>query len=265
MPVLLFKKVALFLLIPFICIFAAPVGNPSQPVLQKMGIIDENPSWWSFRIGYLGDYVYNQSFRDEFKIQGVKTSLTDMQLWTQSGVITFNIRNRIDLYAILGSSRMQLDKEMTTQRNFAWGMGAKVILFHSGRLRGGVDVKYFQTHQKPLYFISDHFAYNVVSPYLLKYHEFQFAFGLSFRSKYCSPFVNATYLIAKIKPDPLIALVRLPTMDLNVDVPSKSVMGTKRWGLTVGVSLIDSRKATLAAEWRGFNQNSVSVTGELRF
>ena len=265
MPVLLFKKVALFLLFPFAFLFSAPIGNPAQPFLQKTGIVDERPSWWSFRIGYLGDYTYNQAFRDEFRIQGVKTTITEMQLWTQSGVITFNIRNRIDLYAILGSSRMQLDKEMTTQRNFAWGLGGKVILFHSGRIRGGVDVKYFHTNQKPLYFISEHLPYNVVSPFLLRYHEIQFAFGLSYRSTYFSPFVNATYLLAKIEPDPLIALVRLPMMDLEVDVSSKSVIGIKRWGMAAGVTLIDSRKATLAAEWRGFNQNSVSVTGELRF
>lgn len=265
MPVLRFKNTCLFFLLLYSWIFSAPIGNPAQPILQKTGIIDENPNWWSFRIGYLGDYIYNQTFRDEFKIQGVPTTITEMQLWTQSGVVTFNIRNRIDLYTIVGSSRMQLDKEMTSQRNFAWGLGGKIVLFHSGKFRGAVDVKYFRTNQKPLFFISDHLPYNVVSPYLLKYQEIQLAFGISYRTQHVSPYVNVSYLVSKIEPDPLIALVRLPTMDLEVDISSKSVIGTRHWGVAAGLTLIDSRKATLAVEWRGINQNSISMTGELRF
>ena len=52
---------------------------------------------------------------------------------------------------------------------------------------------------------------------------------------------------------------------MNVDVVSKSVIGTRRWGLALGATLIDSRKATLAVEWRAFNQNSIDVSGEVRF
>jgi hypothetical protein len=89
--------------------------------------------------------------------------------------------------------------------------------------------------------------------------------GIAYRTQYLSPYINATYLISKLEPQPLIALVRLPTLDFNVDVASKSVIGSRRWGIALGTTLVDNRKASLAVEWRAFNQNSVDVTGEVRF
>ena len=150
-------------------------------------------------------------------------------------------------------------------QQLCWGFGGKLIILHEGRFRAGVDLKYFQTDQSPRYFLCDDIPYNVVSDFHFNYHEIQAAVGVSYRTKYISPYANATYLIAKIEPEPLIALVRVPAYDMNVDVVSKSVIGTRRWGLALGATLIDSRKATLAVEWRAFNQNSIDVSGEVRF
>src|SRR3989344_4909615 len=81
-------KWALFFLIPRLFLQATLVGNPGQPGLQNAGIIRESPSEWSFRLSYFGDYVYSESFHDEFKIRDCVQTSSKIQLWTQAGMLT---------------------------------------------------------------------------------------------------------------------------------------------------------------------------------
>ena len=245
--------------------FSTLVGNPAQPSLQTTGIIQEMPAWWSFRISYFGDYVYKQRFHDEFQIDGCTSSASRLKLWTQAGMLTFNVKDRLDLYGIFGGQRLQIDEEVLTKQQFAWGVGGKIVFYHAGRLRAGCDIKYFQSDQTPRFFQCEDFAYNIVNDFRYNYNEFQTALGLSYRTKYCSPYANASYLIAKLKPSAADVRVRLPMMNMNVDVGTKSITTTNRFGLALGATIIDHRKATLAIEWRTFNQNSIDVSGELRF
>lgn len=241
------------------------IGNPGQPSIQSTGIIRDTSSWWDFRLAYYSDYVYSQHFNDEFAIGGCIGTPSHLKLWTQAGMLTFNIKNRIDLYGIVGGMRLQIDEEVITKQQLAWGVGGKVIFLHEGRFRAGCDIKYFQSDQTPSFFECENLAYNVVSDFHFNYSEIQAALGLSYRTKYFSPYANASYLIAKLDPKPAIATVRLPMMNMDVDVISKSVTASTRFGLAIGATIIDQRKATLNIEWRAFNQNSVDVSGELRF
>lgn len=254
----------LWLLFPFSFLGAMVVGNPAQSALQTKGLFSPY-SHWSFRLAYVGDFVYEQKFREEIKIEDCIEVPTFLQLRTSAALFTFNWNNRVDIYGLLGASRMQLDKEIFTKQQFAWGCGGKVSLFHYGRFRIGADVKYFESDQKPIFFACDDFAYNIASPFSLKYKEFQGALGMSYRFRYLSPYIHGTYLFAKIKPKPKSVAVRLPMVDAVVDAPSKSAIGDLRWGLALGATIIDQRKATLTLEWRAFNQNSVDVNGEVRF
>lgn len=241
------------------------IGNPSQPVMQKYGIICSCPSWWSFRVTYFEDYVYRQRFKDEFKDSELGHSKTFSKLTTEAGQITLNLWNRLDLYGILGGSKIQLDNEVYTSRQFAWGTGLKCVIFHSGKLRIGADLKYFETDQKPLYFVSDGLPFNVLSSFTLQYSEIQGALGMSYRAGPLIPYIYATYLITKIDPLPPTVSVLFPFMNLEADMVMKSVVGQRRWGMAVGATLVDCKKGSLAVESRFFNQNSIDVNVEVRF
>jgi len=244
------------------------IGNPGQPVIQRYGVVRSAPSWWSFRAGYLSDYIYRAKFQDEFKFANTATSSSYIKLSTDAALITLNFKNVVDFYGIAGSARLQLDHEVYTNREFAWGFGGKFIFFRAGALRVGADFKYFETSQKPLYFVSDGFAYNIESDFHLQYSEIQAAIGMSYRIPLLSPYIQVTYLISKLEPHPYIAAVRLPQAnfgDTPVDIISKSVIGQKRWGLAVGATIISAGKSSLTLESRMFNQNAVDLTGEIRF
>lgn len=241
------------------------VGNPGDASLMEASILNLRPSWWSFRVGYLDDWIYRQNFRDEFPVQGTPITQTNMKLSTYAGLLTFNLKDRLDLYGLIGSSRLQIDQEIFTKRALGWGVGLKLTILRSQNFFLGTDFKYFETRQKPKFFVVDGLPYNIVSNYRLNYQEIQAAVGMSYRAWIFAPYINATYLIAKIEPEPPILLVRLPDVNEKVDVESKSIITNERWGMALGLSLVDCQKATLSVEWRCINQYALNVNGEIRF
>ncbi len=258
-------RLFVFVFCLYVKAYSTLIGNPAQPTLQNSGLIKECPSFWSFRASYYGDYVYDQEFHEEFVIDGNLSTQSNIKLWTQAGMLTLNLRSRIDLYGILGGVRLRIDDEVLTKQQLAWGFGGKVVILHVGRFRVGCDFKYFQSDQKPNFFQSENLAYNTTDNFYFDYQEIQAALGVAFRTKYFSPYANASYLISKITPKPAQIGVRLPMMNLEVDVIAKSVTGSNHWGLCIGTTIIDQSKATIAIEWRAFNQNSIDVCGEFRF
>jgi hypothetical protein len=245
-------------------IFAMLVGNPAEPALMDKGIIFK-PRVMSFRLGYTDDWVYKQRFQDEFTLQGERHTRTFSELSTYAGIATINFVKRLDIYAMMGSSRMQIDDEIFTKRAFAWSVGSKLVFLKSKNFYFGLDAKYFQTDQKPKYFVIDGEPFNIVTNYKAKYQEIQAALGMAYRTSMFSPYINGTYILTHIEPDPAVILVRFPDSDELVDLELKSVIGKKHWGMALGLTLIDISKATLALEWRVFNQNAVNVNGEIRF
>lgn len=255
----------IWFLLPVFHLSAMLIGNPAQPGLQKKGILNSCPSWWSFRLSYFEDYVYRQRFQDEFKTPEFARSKTISKFSTDAGQITLNFLNRLDLYAIVGGSKIKLDQEVFSSRRFAWGTGLKLVIFHGGRLWIGTDIKYFETDQRPIYFISDNLPFNIRSHFILQYSETQASLGAAFKTGPLVPYIYATYLITKISPQPPTVFVRLPFMNLDADVVMKSVIGQRRFGMALGATLVDCRRGTLALEGRFFNQNSIDVNVEVRF
>lgn len=242
------------------------IGNPGQPVIQKYGIVQSSPSWWNLRAAYLSDFVYRAKFKND--LPEITANSSYIQLSTDAALITFNIKNIFDFYGIFGSSKLQLDHEIYTTPVFAWGVGAKCILFRKGSFQIGADLKYFETDQKPLYFVGDGLAYNVESDFRLRYSEVQSALGISYRTPLLSPYIQVSYLIANLEPHPYVATVRMPQAEFRntpVDIDAESVDGQRRWGLAVGMTIISSCKGSLTLESRVLNQNAVNMTGEIRF
>lgn len=244
--------------------FAMLCGNPAEPCFVDKGIW-LHPSCVSLRVGYLDDWVYLQRFQDEFELEGVSQTQTYLKLSTYAGIATLNIANRLDLYGIAGSSRMQLDKEIFTKRAFSWALGTKFIIVKHHNFFLGGDIKYFETNQKPKYFVVEDLPYNITSNYRLNYQQMQASIGCCYRAWIFAPYINGTYILTRIDPKPQVVLVRLPDVNELADIESGSITCHKRWGMALGLTLLDSNKASLSFEWRTLNQNAVDINGEIRF
>jgi hypothetical protein len=242
------------------------IGNPGQPAIVTEGVILAPNPWCSLRVSCIEDYVYYQKFRDEFELDASEPTSTFANLGTQAGIVTVNIKNRLDFYAILGTAKLNLNREVEARPEFAWGIGGKLIVFKAEHFIVGIDGKYFQSNSNPTFLLAEGMSFNLANPLTFKYTEIQASVGISYRSSIIIPYINATYLISRIEPYPLTCLVIWP-MDGStlIDVPCNSVTAQKRWGLALGATLLDKEKATLAIETRMFNQNGVNATLELRF
>lgn len=241
------------------------VGNPAQPGLLKKSIVRENPSWCSFRVGYLDDWVYKQQYLEKYPAPETIPNQTDVKLSTYAALLTLNFKNQIDFYGIVGSSRIQLDQEIFTKRALGWGVGGKLILYKHQNFFVGTDVKYFRTDQKPRYLVFEGRPYNIVSDFRLRYEEIQAAFGISYRFWIFAPYINATYIDSEIEPLPAIFFVRLPEENVITDMETGAIASKKKWGMALGFTLVDCKKMSLSFEWRAFNQNAIDVNGEIRF
>src|SRR5579872_3206355 len=150
-----------FLVFPFFSLSAILVGNPGQPGLLHEGMF--YTSWWSFRVTYFDDYIYQERFRDEFKIDDIPRSKSNMKLSTFAAQGILNFKDRIDIYGIIGSSKIKIDEEIFSKRRLCGGLGTRVVILHEGNFYFGADFKYFESDQKPAFFVVDGLAYDIES------------------------------------------------------------------------------------------------------
>jgi len=240
-------------------------GNPSQPAMQTEGIILGESNKFSFRIGYLSDTVYHQPYTDEFPLLGTNQILSDMKLSTDGATLTLNFKNRLDMNVLIGQSQTKIDREVCTEPQFSWGIGSKYVLYTNNTIAVGIDFKYFQSKQNPAYFVSEGYAYKVLSDYTLFYREIEAAFGFSYLMNFLSPYIYATALYSKIQPSPLAVIIRLPFSNISVGTTSRSITTQEIWGVAIGATISGGKSSSLTLEARFFNQNAVSVSGEIRF
>ncbi len=255
------RRLILFLATPLYALFS---GNPGSPGLYKEGLYSGDLRF-SVRTGAFFDFMLRQRYRDEFKLESLPSTPSFAKMRTEGGILTVNFLNKLDLYTLLAASRLELDEEIYTKIEFGWGVGGTLVIYHGGHLRIGLDSKYYETNQKPRFFLSEDYAYNILSEYRLKYSEILTSLGATYQVGPIVPYANLTYLYSKIDPTPYVVAVQLPFYDDSIDVLSKSVVAKKRWGLALGGTLLANRRATLTIESRLFNQNGINLSGQLRF
>jgi hypothetical protein len=105
----------------------------------------------------------------------------------------------------------------------------------------------------------------LLTPFALRYEEWQGAFLVAYASHFISPYIGFSYLFATLTPDPDMGLLRIPGMEDLVDFHSRAGENRHKWGLVLGASLFAKEKAALNLESRLFGQNAYSISGEVRF
>lgn len=259
------RKLLLAFLLPALPCFALFVGNPADPSLYSKGYF-LGRTLFSLRLGAYGDTMLRQKFKDEFPIPGISSSPSYLSLLSSGGSLALNYNRRFDLYTLLGSSRSQVDHEIYSRRTFSWGVGAKWAFLVSRCFRMGLNAQYFQSEQRPAYFLGNGAPYNVAAPYTLTISDLQGAFGFTYKIGFLSPYINATYFYTKIEPNPLRAVIQDPfDPSTTLDADSKSVVSNRRFGMTLGATILSAHCANVNIEARMLNQNGVSLSGELRF
>lgn len=242
------------------------IGNPGQPALDTKSLFLPDYKKVSMRVGYIDDYVYSQHFTNAFSTVPSNEKPAVGKLSTNTAQVTLNFIEKVDLYGIIGSAQLQLDEEVYFQRQLAWGLGVKWVVYTLDKFRIGADFKYFETTQKPLFLVSSGLPLDIATSDLqLCYSEYQVALGFSYVSEWLCPYIAGTYLSSDTDPKPSRFLVHVPGLQTLMDAEIPSHLNKSSWGAAVGATLLMGSKGTLAVESRFMNQNAISATLELRF
>lgn len=247
-------------------LFAAPVGNPSAPQLIEEGFFISRDSWVDLRAGYEGDFVSDGRLKQYKHGSGRVDSFAQD---TNAGTVTLNILDRLDLYALFGSSRVRSEwrfntggganiADLETLYNFLWGLGARGILFEWGAAALGLGGRYEHANYSNVW-LTINGSSTPANGTHLKWREWQIDLDLSYKIDIFTPYIGVKYSSAKSNVG-----------TFGVPIASDG-SGTNQFenrtpvGVFIGCTLSTGKYFMLNVEGRLVDEEAVTISGDVRF
>jgi major outer membrane protein len=246
-------------------LFGAPVGNTSAPQILEDGFFISRNSWVDVRAGYEGDFVTNGRMeqQDSGRIDCYKQ-------YTNSGTVTLNLLDRIDLYGVFGSSSTNADWRFTdlensvhrieiqTDRNFLWAAGGRAIFFEWGCACLGLGGRYSWAKYDPEWVTND--GANAPSGNgEVRWNQWQINLDISYKIELFTPYIGAKYSSAQT------ILNGFPIPISSSGSGSNTFKNTTPVGLYLGCTLSTGRYFMLNLEARLIDEEAITVSGDFRF
>ncbi len=245
---------------------ASPVGNPAFPQIIEKGFLIPADYWLDIRAGYEGDFVSDERLKQETEGSGRVDSYTQN---TNSGTVTFNIVDRLDIYGVFGSSRMEADWRFSTagalvraqiqsKYRFLWGAGARAILYEWGQAILGVGGRYSSSMPKPSWMTINGTPVSV-SGGQVRWNEWQVDLSLAYKIELFTPYVGIKYAKASTQ------LKGFGVPIANKGTGSLHMTSRTPVGVQVGCTLSTSRYFMFNVEGRLIDEEAVTISGDMRF
>jgi hypothetical protein len=258
------KKFSLVLL--SIALNAAPVGNPKAPQLIQEGFLIPCDSWVDARAGYEGDFVGDGRLKQT--VEGSRRVDT-FQQYTNSGTVTINILDRLDLYGVFGSSRSCADWRFTsagtvtriqleTFYHFLWGAGARGIFYEWDKICLGLGGRYSFCSYRPCWLAANAVPAGVAGTRLI-WREWQIDLDISYDIDIFTPYLGVKYSNARAR------LGNFPIPISNSGSGSDHFVNRTPVGVFIGCSISNCKYFMLNIEGRLIDEDAVTISGDLRF
>jgi hypothetical protein len=266
----MFKKKSIFIfcsLMSGASLFGAPVGNPSFPRLLKEGFLIPESNHFNIRLGYEGDFMTNGYMKQTVEGYGrVDNYCQDVN----SGTLTLNFFDRLDLYGVFGAARTCADwryiyeeaiwrVQLETSYQFLWAAGGRVVLFEWGKTIFGVSGRYSSTQTHPTWTVLNDIPIPSGGT-CLQWSAWQIDGNIAYPIDIFVPYLGIKYLSAQAKVGPFS------------DVPiASSGSGTLHMrnrnpvGIVIGCTLTTERYFMLNIEGRLIDEFACSIVGDFRF
>lgn len=242
------------------------VGNPASPGLYSTGLFSKNKVLY-LRCGYFNDNIYRGEYKEDSILPN--SPLNILKLRSQGALITVNVKQRWDIYTLVGGSKMNFDNQVHTKDHLCWCLGTKILLYKINNFDLSVDGKYFQTKQDVERFIIEDKVFSVVTEnFGFDIEQYQASLGLSYKIKMFVPYVGATYLYSTIKPYPTgrgLIQYPYPYEDMIDEFKTNDTINSHKWGFVGGVTIISNNMVSVNVETRLIDQEAVNVSAEIRF
>lgn len=260
----MFKR--FFFLVAVLGLHASPVENGAAPEVIQEGFFIPLSSWVSARGGYEGDFVGDAKLK---QIDEGSGRVDTFQQYTNSATITVNLLDRLDLYALFGSSRVCADWRFTegvtvtqtqleTLYRFFWGVGGRGILYEWEKLSLGMGGRYSHCRYKPSWLTSNGVPQDT-SGARMEWQEWQADLALSYKIDFFVPYIGAQY-----------ANVTSHLGELTFPIAGNG-SGNNHFesripvGMVIGCAISNGRYFMLNIEGRLINEEALTISGDLRF
>ncbi len=246
-----------FLLLPLFSLFAAPVGNPAAPALLDEGLFIPDTSWTNIQVGYTQEFLIQKLFRPSrtSPLQAIrKASLSGN---VEIAQVTWNIRERLNLQLEAGPGTFEWSWREAEQKwkgksgvgFFGAGNGALILLeikdttlAAEGQVGGWGGAKAKVTLD----------GASQPNPANTYFYYWQAGASLTQKIGLFAPYlgclVNQTILRVK-----------------HIQGSSARLRSLIITGPFVGCTIGAGTKASLNAEWRGWFEEGLSLSCQVRF
>lgn len=237
---------------------SAPVGNLAAPAMGK-----DDSKFIRLVTGFETDMIFDRKLKD----------IDESKLNFYSGKAGLIFNDRVLVYGLLGAGNMKVEFddegseiEVDTKTGFAWGIGAKAILYETevagfggGVLRFGGDIKF--RHVEPdistITINGDEWdiADDDTAEGVWEYDELQLALGLSYQMGGFIPYLGVKYtdLESCVKGTDAGG-------DWQTDISAEDTVG-----MFAGADIMLTDTLSFNVEGRFLNEQALSVGGVYRF
>ena len=141
-------SIALF---PFGILSALYNGNPSFPMMPEKGMFISKNCFVGVKVGYEFDEVYDRKLHLVGQgLPHIHKSVNEAHLRTNLGVVTLNLRDRVELFTTLGTLSSSFKHHPVEEfkisyhsvNHFTWGGGGRVILAYWGDVQLSINASY---------------------------------------------------------------------------------------------------------------------------
>jgi len=254
------KRLALLFFFPSL-LPALYQGNPAEPELIDKGFFISQDSFFSFKLGYEGDFVSDRMLEAH---EGATGRMDSFNFHVNQGVFSLNMMDGIEVYGTLGSMNAyiahhpgfdNIRREYQTKDHLAWGTGGRVIFFRAGDYVLGCSGGYFSSASPVEWDALDGVSFPTTAKF--HYHEWQIGVGLSLQIDFLVPYAAIKYSHVKSEINHLQGFFLPHT--------SFKMKSREHWGATLGVTITKGKYFDLTAEVQLFDEQAATVSGMLKF
>ncbi len=248
-------------------LFAAPVGNPAFPQLLQEGYFIPSSYWVALRLGYEGDFVGDGRLKQREESSG---RVDNFKQDTNSGTVTLNFLDRLDLIGVFGSSRVCTDWRFTlpgpttermileTNYGFLWAVGGRGVLYEWGNTILGIGGRYSGTALKPVTATINGVPIPTAGT-RLHWKEWQIDLDISHKIDIFIPYLGIKYSNVHTK------IGTFPTEISDNGSGEIHMSNRNPVGIVIGCALTTGKFFMLNIEGRLIDEEAATIAGDFRF
>jgi hypothetical protein len=248
-------------------LFGAPVGDPLFSRLLKEGYFIPDHSHVNFRLGYEGDFISDARMKQTVEGCG---RIDDYRQDANSGTVTLNLFDRLDLFGVFGSARTCADwryvyedavfrVQLETSYRFLWAAGGRAIIFEWGQTVFGLGGRYNATDANPVWAAINGVPISTKGT-RLRWNEWQIDFDVAHQIEIFVPYIGVKYSSSHTKvgnfSEAPIAGNGSGTLHMRNRTPV---------GLVIGCTLTTEKYFMLNIEGRLIDELACTIAGDFRF